>query len=249
MWDFAKTNYSDRFDEGSEIDGSEIDVVLDIRPDNKRNIINPGSRGGIWVAVLSDSDFDPLQIDVETVGFGPDGAKALRQRVRDVNRDRLGDLLLRFKISETGIACGDTEAMLTGETFGGQSITGTDVVKTVRCKKKQPGVAIDIRPGNKRNVINPGSRGGIWVAILSDSDFDPLQLDIDTVRFGPAGASALRQRVRDVNRDRLGDLLLRFKISETGIACGDTEAKLTGETFGGQSITGTDVVKTVRCRR
>lgn len=120
-----------------EIESTGAQVVpIDIKPGNKRNVINPRSRGGIWVAVLSDDEFDPRQIKVRTVRFGPDEAKATRYYVRDVNRDGLGDLLLRFKIPQTGIACGDKEATLTGETFGGQSITGTDSIKTVGCRKK-----------------------------------------------------------------------------------------------------------------
>ncbi|MGI9289234.1 MAG: hypothetical protein ACR2P1_27950 [Pseudomonadales bacterium] len=113
-----------------------IVVSIDIKPGRRMNKINPKSRGGIWVAVLSGSEFDPLQIDIPTVRFGPDEAKAIRYRVKDINRDGLGDLLLRFKIRKTGIACGDSEATLTGETFGGQSITGTDSLKTVGCKRK-----------------------------------------------------------------------------------------------------------------
>jgi len=120
----------------------EIDVDIDIKPGNKRNVINPRAKGGIWVAVLSDTDtespFDPLsQVDIPTVEFGPDHAKANRYKVKDINRDGLGDLLLRFKIPETGISCGDTEATLIGETFDGQSFTGTDTIKTVGCKPKK----------------------------------------------------------------------------------------------------------------
>ncbi|MGB5441372.1 MAG: hypothetical protein WBN57_01895 [Gammaproteobacteria bacterium] len=106
---------------------------------------------------------------------------------------------------------------------------------------------IDIKPGNKRNIINPYSMGGIWVAVLSDNELDPLQVDIPTVRFGPDEAEAIRYRVKDVNKDGLGDLLLRFNIRETGIACGDTETRLIGEIFNGQSITGTDSIETVGC--
>ena len=119
-----------------------VPINIDIKPGNDRNIINPRSRGGIWVAVLSDTDpespFDPpSQVDIPTVEFGPDGAKVTRYKVKDINRDRLGDLLLRFKIAETGIACGDTEATLTGATFNAQSIAGTDSIKTVGCKPKK----------------------------------------------------------------------------------------------------------------
>jgi len=47
-------------------------------------------------------------------------------------------------------------------------------------------VDIDIKPGDKRNIINPRARGGIWVAVLSDTDpespFDhSSQVDIPTV--------------------------------------------------------------------
>jgi hypothetical protein len=113
---------------------------IDIKPGNKRNVINPRSKGGTWVAILSDTDhdspFDPTsEVDIPTVEFGPDGAKAIRYKVKDKNRDGIGDLLLRFKIPATGISCGDTQATLTGATFDGQSFTGTDSVKSVGCKK------------------------------------------------------------------------------------------------------------------
>jgi len=114
-------------------------VDIDIKPFSKPNVINPRSKGGVWVAILSDtgpdSPFDPpSQVDIPTVEFGPDGAEAIRHKVKDINKDGLGDLLLLFKIRDTGIACGDTEATLTGRTFDGVSFTGTDSIKTVGCK-------------------------------------------------------------------------------------------------------------------
>lgn len=112
-------------------------VAIDIRPRTERNRINRRSRSRIRVAVLSDSEFDPLQIEIPTVRFGPDGAKALSYRVKDVNKDGLGDLMLRFKVSHTGIACNDTEATLTGKTYSGQKLTGTDTVKVLGCKEKK----------------------------------------------------------------------------------------------------------------
>jgi len=135
----------DTFLESSIICESEVqqnNINIDIKPGNKRNVINPRAKGGIWVAILSNTDpespFDPLsQVDIPTVEFGPDGAKAIRHKAKDKNKDGLGDLLLRFKIPATGIACGDNEATLIGETFSGQSFTGTDSVKTVGCKSKK----------------------------------------------------------------------------------------------------------------
>jgi hypothetical protein len=114
----------------------EQEVALDFKPRNPRNVINPRSRGRFWLATLSEADFDALQVDPESVALGEGGASPDRYRVKDVNRDRLPDLMLRFRTPEVGLQCGDTEVELTGETFAGDSIIGTDKVKTVGCKKK-----------------------------------------------------------------------------------------------------------------
>ena len=113
---------------------TDVAVSIDIKPGNQRNNINPRSKGGIWIAVLSDLEtgFDPLQVKVRSVRFGPNEAKAIRHRVKDVNRDGLGDLMFRFTVRHTGIKFGDTEAALSGETFDGLTIAGTDAVRTVK---------------------------------------------------------------------------------------------------------------------
>ena len=116
-----------------------IDIAIDVRPGNLGNDINPRSRGRFWVAVLSDSEFDALQVDPATVALGPGEASPDRYRVKDVNRDRLPDLMLRFRTPEVGLHCGDTEVELTGETYAGDSVIGTDKVKTVGCKKPKKG--------------------------------------------------------------------------------------------------------------
>ncbi len=110
-------------------------------------------------------------------------------------------------------------------------------------------VALDIKPGNRRNVINPRSKGRFWVAVLSDEGFDSLQVDSDTVAFGPGAASPDRYKVKDVNTDRIPDLMLRFRTSEVGLQCGDTELELRGETYAGDSIIGTDAIRTVGCKK
>ena len=117
-------------------------IVQEVSISIRARKIQARSRGRIWVAILSNTDnaspFDPAsQVDIPTVEFGPDGAKAKRYKVRDINKDGLGDLLLRFKIRKTGIACRDTEATLTGKTFDGLSFTGTDSIRTARCKPKK----------------------------------------------------------------------------------------------------------------
>ena len=44
------------------------------------------------------------------------------------------DLILQFNTQNTGIVCGETSASLTGETFSGQAIEGSDSIRTVPCK-------------------------------------------------------------------------------------------------------------------
>jgi len=65
------------------------------------------------------------------------------------------------------------------------------------------------------------------------------------VRFGPAGAKAVHSAIEDVNHDGDLDMILHFKTQETGIKPSDTNATLTGKTYDGISIEGTDTIRTV----
>jgi hypothetical protein len=111
-------------------------------------------------------------------------------------------------------------------------------------------VDIDIKPGSDPNGVNPKSKGLIPVAILSTGDFDATEVDPSTVTFGPANASMVHNNahVEDVDADGDLDLLLHFLTQNTGISCGDTDAQLTGQTYGGTSIIGSDAIKTAGCK-
>jgi hypothetical protein len=113
---------------------SIITVSIDINLGSAPNSINPGGKEIISVAVLGSIDYDATQIDFSTVGFGEEEAQPAHDgHVEDVNADGFMDMVFHFKTRETGIVCGDTEATLTGETFGGTPFTGTDTLKTVGC--------------------------------------------------------------------------------------------------------------------
>lgn len=111
------------------------------------------------------------------------------------------------------------------------------------CKR----VLIDIKPGSDPNSIQPSDRGMIPVAILTTGDFDATAVDADTVRFGPNEAAKAHQNahIKDVDGDGDLDMVLHFWTLDTGIAPGDTEATLTGQTVNGIAIKGTDAVNTV----
>ena len=114
------------------------EVLIDIKPGSWPNSINTRNKGVIPVAILGSSDFDATQVDVTTVEFGPDGAAPVHDgHVDDVNNDGHPDFVVHFKTLDTGIACGDTDATLTGETFDETAIEGTDSVKTVGCTVPQ----------------------------------------------------------------------------------------------------------------
>ena len=109
-------------------------------------------------------------------------------------------------------------------------------------------VAVDIMPGNRENPVNPDSGGRIRVAIQAAGAFDASVVDATTVRFGPGAAAPLNYWLAVGGHGDGRNLVLMFDIRETGIACGDIEAILTGQTFSGVRIAGSDSVRTAACR-
>jgi hypothetical protein len=111
-------------------------VSIDILPNEEVNSINLKSKGVIPVAILATESFDATTVDPLSVEFGSDGALEAHGKghIEDVDGDGYPDLVLHFKTEDTGIQCGDTSASLTGETFDGQPIEGSDSIRTVGCK-------------------------------------------------------------------------------------------------------------------
>jgi len=117
-------------------------------------------------------------------------------------------------------------------------------------------VEIDIKPGSDPNSINTRSMGLVPVAILGSATFDVTTVDVTTLAFGPDGASPAHdltdpdtydEHLQDVNDDGFLDLVSHYKQKETGIACGDTDATLTGALLDGTLIEGTDSVNPKGC--
>ena len=110
-------------------------------------------------------------------------------------------------------------------------------------------VVIDIKPGNAQNPVNPKSNGRLSVAILSTDEINVSVIDSDSVRFGVNGdeASPVHVVFEDVDGDGINDMILQFNTQDTGVVCGDTSLNLTGSTFTGIGIQGSDSIQTVSC--
>ena len=125
-------------------------------------------------------------------------------------------------------------------------------------------LVIDIRPWGTQNRVELKKWAQyLPVAALTTStaqgdatDFDALQLNPWTVRFGPGrtrwsqgGAWPRWTYVRDVDADGDSDLLMYFQVGWAGINCGDAEAPLRGMTWDGSTVSATDHISVVDCDR
>jgi hypothetical protein len=114
-------------------------------------------------------------------------------------------------------------------------------------------VAIDIRPQNDQNLVEPGSNQLVPVAVLSDANFDASAVvDRHSLTFGRTGdetSLAFCQPVpQDVNRDGRADLVCLFHAERTGFRVGDTAGVLKGRTTSDVPFSGQDRVCIGICR-
>jgi hypothetical protein len=112
-----------------------LTIVLDVKPHSFPNPVNPKSRGVIPAAILTTNSFDATTVDPATVWFGVTGTEinASHWALEDVNEDGRQDLVLQFRTQDTGITCETTLVSVTGKTFSGEAIRGTDSVKVTGC--------------------------------------------------------------------------------------------------------------------
>jgi uncharacterized delta-60 repeat protein len=115
-----------------------LNVSVDVKPDSSNNVIPLQANGVIPVAILTTDAFDAASVDPSSVCFGSASDPTARDcsakqgtgHLQDVNGDARTDLLLQYETPQTGIRPGDTQACLTGQTYGGVSIEGCDQIVT-----------------------------------------------------------------------------------------------------------------------
>jgi hypothetical protein len=116
--------------------GKTIPVVIDIKPDGTPNPINLGSKGVVPVAILSTDVFDATTVNPSTLSLAASavnikGNGSPQSSFEDVNGDSRPDVVAHFPTQSLGLTKTSTSATLTGKTFSGRCIAGTDSVKIV----------------------------------------------------------------------------------------------------------------------
>lgn len=119
-------------------------------------------------------------------------------------------------------------------------------------------VDIDIKPGSDPNALNCGAEGVVPVGILTTDQFDALDVDPTTLRFGTPseiidgeGATIAHtpfptsDHAEDLDDDGDTDLATHYPIPDTSFTKDSSEGWLVGETTDGRAIAGRDSVKIV----
>ncbi|MGI9289671.1 MAG: hypothetical protein ACR2QG_00180 [Gammaproteobacteria bacterium] len=123
------------------INANPIPAIVDIDPFSETNDVDPDSTANITVAMISTQidngepiDFDATTIDTSSLRFGVNQALVVTGPYEnDLDADGDLDMLYQFQTQDTGIACEDTEAMLTGTTGGNEPLEAIDFITTPSC--------------------------------------------------------------------------------------------------------------------
>jgi hypothetical protein len=236
-------------------------MVVDYQPWDTVNNIKPKRLGwSIYIEIETTSvedgepyDFNAADVDPATLRLGPNLAQVMEYQDTDIDGDGDTDVTFRFRTGDTGISCLDTSITLAGKTISDEPIAGRDIIVPIGCEET---IDIDVDPFNANNVVRPNDDYTVTVGIMGmntthgDSiNLDPAaEIDPATLKFGFGEASNVTMPIPgDFDGDSNYDLLVGFSMQDSGIACDDTELKVTGEMYSGLPIIATDTIETTDC--
>ena len=154
-------------------------------------------------------------------------------------------------IDNEGKICTDFEGFPILIDQHGNARTGCDI-GAVDSTVVTPPVGLQLLLTDNQTGIQPGSTSTMILVMLSRADstnpFEPIwDVDRSTLRLGSAGATPFKYTRIDLNEDGIHDLVMRFNINETSLACGDTTIDLQGTIVGGAEFVARADIVTVGC--
>lgn len=104
-------------------------------------------------------------------------------------------------------------------------------------------IAVDLKPYGKSTTIVAHSHKLLHLAVFGDGELDVSDLDLASLRLGPAMASpesngGTNGKFKDENDDGYTDLKLTFRANELGVVPGQSEVCLTGSLVNGTQVSG-----------
>jgi len=121
----------------AELYGFPLSVTIEIKPPAVPPVpINLSSGGVVSVAILSSSTFDARTVSPTTVtlagaAVAHKGKGTPQASIQDVNHDGLPDLVVQISTTALQLSNTAVQAVLTGQTYSGRFILGTEAVVIV----------------------------------------------------------------------------------------------------------------------
>jgi hypothetical protein len=104
-------------------------------------------------------------------------------------------------------------------------------------------VSVDIKPGSDPNCIKDKNKGRLPIAILASSEYDVTSIDESTILLEGSISPIKSSLNKDVNGDSVPDLVSHFDMADLeGVLADGVTLTITGETTGGQAISGGDII-------
>jgi hypothetical protein len=255
-----------RIDPNADTDGlGAVDLTVDLGPGASPYnysdmtgavVVGSTSPQGLW-SVVQDSQIPGFWWGRISWNKEPEG-----------NEPAGTDIIVEARAADTEAGLGGEtfQTVLNGELFSqyGRYIEvrvtlkaspegASPVLSDIRISPHVIYVDIDIKPGSDPNsILCTNEDEVIAVAILTTDDFDATTVDHTTVSFEGASETHVKKKTgeprrheEDADDDGDIDLVFHFRLGDTNLSCGSTEGVLTGETFDGLPIEGSDSVRMV----